>query len=247
MPTDTDPGAGQGVGATPKPKPKVKPPAAPHPKPGPPPRSGFTPYERGSTNTARDQALAVVEQFLQIMGWPAGVDTRKLEMALLRQGLELSPAQAYNFLFSQISTKLQSANPNAEFGMTRDAYVTALNAMKDSYESLTGTPDIPHQVLRMAIDQGWTSTELTQFLTTDKRYTNPTDMPWLQAGMTYRDLHHQFFQTYGKNPTDPHVLASWFNFRSGAAQVGTGSLASVQPGQAPVKQQGLGSSQTEVR
>lgn len=240
-----------GSGGYPRPKPKPKPtshhvvPQSSHPKPGPPPRDAFTPYERGSTNTARDQALAIVEQFLQIMGWPAGVDVRKLELGLLKHGLELSSAQAYNWLFGQVSKKIQHANPNAEFGMTRDAYVTALNGMKDIYESLTGSSDMPHEILRMAIDQQWTQTELSQFLANDKRYSNPAALPWLQQGLTFREIHNQFYQTYGHNPSDPHVLASWFNFRTGAAQIGSGGLASVQAGQGPAKPPS--STQTEIR
>lgn len=215
------------------------------PPPGPPPQDEFTPYERGNANTARDQALAIVEQFLQIMGWPSGIDERALELGLLQQGLELSPERGYNWLFTQVSDALQKANPNAEFGMTQDTYITSLNAFKDAFDSLTGTPDIPPDVLRMAIDQQWTTAELTQFLQNDKRYSDPALLPWLQQGQTFRDVRNQFFSTYGKNPTDPKQLASWFSFRQGAQQVGSGQVASTshQPLGSPMKVP----SQSEVR
>jgi hypothetical protein len=215
------------------------------PPPGPAPQDEFTPYERGSSNTSRDQALAITEQFLQIMGWPSGIDERALELGLLQQGLELSPERAYNWLFAQISETLQKANPNAEFGMTQDTFVTTLNAFKDAFDSLTGSPDIPPDVLRMAIDQQWTQAELTQFLQNDKRYSDPAFLPWLQQGMTFRDVRNQFFSTYGKNPTDPRQLASWFSFRQGAQSVGTQQVASTHnlPLGNPIK----GTSQSEVR
>jgi hypothetical protein len=221
------------------------PPSGGGPPPGPAPQDEFAPYEMGSSNTARDQALAITEQFLQIMGWPSGVDERSLELQLLQQGLELSPERAYNWLFTQLSDTLQKANPNAEFGMTQDAYVTSLNAFKDAFDSLTGSPDIPPDVLRMAIDQQWTTAELTQFLQTDKRYSDPALLPWLQQGQTFRDVRNQFFSTYGKNPTDPKQLASWFSFRQGAQSVGSGQVASTHnlPLGNPVKSP----SQSEVR
>jgi hypothetical protein len=216
-----------------------------YPPPGPAPQDEFAPYERGSSNTARDQALAITEQFLQIMGWPSGVDERALELGLLQQGLELSSERAYNWLFTQLSDVLQKANPNAEFGMTQDTYITTLNAFKDSFETLTGSSDIPADVLRMAIDQQWTQSELTTFLQNDKRYSDPTLLPWLQQGMTFKDVKNQFFSTYGKNPTDPGQLASWFNFKQGAQQVGSQQVASTShvPLGGPVKTP----SQSEVR
>jgi hypothetical protein len=226
----------------PPPAPAPKPPPA-HPPPGPPPKDQFTPYDQGSQNSAHDQALAIIEQFLSIMGWPGGVNENALMLQMLQQGLELSPEQAYNWLYTQMSQPLQKANPNAEFGMTRDAYLTTLNGLKDEYQTLTGTSDIPSDVLRMAIDQQWTTSELTQFLKTDARYSNPANLPWLQQGMSYKDVSNQFYQTYGKNPTAPAQLASWFNFRTGAQQVGTGTMATATTGVGPAK----GLSESEVR
>ena len=214
------------------------------PAPGPAPQDPFAPYKRGSSNTAYDQAVAVTEQFLQIMGWPAGLKAEDLELHLLQAGLETSPEQAYNYLFTQIPDTLQKANPNAEFGMTPDAYVTQLNSFKDSYSYFTGSSDIPPDVLRMAIDQGWTQTEMMTFLQNDSRHTDPKSLPWLAAGMGYRDVKNQFVQTYGKAPTDPTQLASWYNFKTGAQQVGTGAVAAETASQGP--QRG-GPSQSETR
>jgi hypothetical protein len=211
---------------------------------GPAPRDPFSPYEQGSSNTARDQALAITEQFMQIMGWPSGIDERDLEMKLLQQGLELSPERAYNWLYTQIPEALQKANPNAEFGMQQDAYLTTINAFKDAFETLTGASDIPPDVLRMAVDQQWTQSELTRFLQNDKRYSDPALLPWLQQGSTFKDVKNQFFQTYGKNPTDPTQLAGWFSFRTQAQQVGSGTSAKITSSQGPTK--GL-PSQSEVR
>jgi hypothetical protein len=214
------------------------------PPPGPAPRDEFAPYERGNVNTARDQALSIVEQFLQIMGWPAGIDERGLELGILQSGTYLSPEQAYNWLFTQLSPELQKANPNAEFGMTFDAYVTSTNAFKDAYENLTGTSDIPPDVLRMAIDQQWTQAELTRFLQNDKRWSDPSQLPWLHQGVTYRDVKNQFFAAFGKNPVDVKQLSSWYGFRLEAQQVGSQQVATQQSGTGPVR--GL-PSQSEVR
>ena len=215
-----------------------------HPPPGPPSRDPLSPYERGPSNTAADQATQVVLQFLSVMGYPSGLNATKLALAILKNGLYLSPERAYNYLFTQISAKLRTANPNAEFGMTKDAYTTTLNAFKDAFENLTGTPDVPHDVLRMAIDQQWTQSELTRFLQNDSRYSNPAQLPWLQQGTTYRDVKNQFFQSYGHNPTDVGQLANWFNFRVAAQQVGTQQVATQRPGQGPQKG---APSQSEIR
>jgi hypothetical protein len=232
------------------------PPKPPKPKPKPhtpysaPPRrvalahDPYAPYEKGAVgSTAQDQATQIMEQFLSVMGWPSGIDANKLTLEILKQNLETSPEQSYNFLFKQISSKLQKANPNAEFGLNKDQYVSQTNALKDQYESYTGTSDIPPDVLRMAIDQGWTQTEMLTFLQKDHRFTNPADLPWLQQGIGYRDVRSQFVQTYGKAPTDIKQLASWFDFKSGAQQVGAGQQATVAPN--PGAQKGL--SQSEIR
>jgi hypothetical protein len=215
-----------------------------YPVVGPPPRDQFTPYERGSSNTAYDQAVAIVEHFLQIMGWPAGLDSQALELGLLQQGLELSDERSYNWLFSQLSESLQKANPNAEFGMTEDAYVSQLNALRDSFEYFTGNPDIPNDVLRMAIDQGWTQQEMMTFLQHDKRYSDPARLPWLSAGLGYRDVRNQFYQTYGKNPTGVEQLSSWYQFKTGAQSVAGGPPATIQAGVGPQKNL---PSQSEIR
>jgi len=186
----------------------------------------------------------LVEQFLQIMGWPAGVDATALTLSLLQQGLELSAERSYNWLFGQIPAPLQKANPNAEFGMTEDAYVSTLNAMRDSFEFFTGNPDIPADVLRMAIDQGWTQTEMMDFLQHDARYSDPSRLPWLQAGLGYRDIKNQFYQTYGKAPTGADQLASWYQFKTGAQMVAPSTPAGIQSGTGP--QRGL-PSQSEIR
>jgi len=204
----------------------------------------FTAYQRGSSNTAQDQAVAIIENFMSIMGWPAGVDTVQLALRLLQLGLETSPEQAYNWLYTQLSSTLQKANPNAEFGLAKDAYVQQVNALKDSWENYTGGADIPADVVRMAIDQGWTQTELLDFLQKDKRFSDPAKMPWLHQGMGYRDVKNQFYQIYGKNPTSPDQLASWWSFRVSAAPV-SGSTASVlQAGQGPNRNL---PSQSEIR
>ena len=222
-----------------------KPPKPPYrPPKGPPKKDPLAPWERGASNTAADQATQIVIQFLSIMGYPAGLDATKLAIALLQNNLELSPEQAYNWLFTQLSPTLQKANPNAEFGMTKDAYTTTFNALVDAYSTLTGATDVPPDVLRMAIDQQWTQAELTEFLRNDSRYSNPAQLPWLQQGMTFRDVRNQFYQTYGHNPTDPTQLASWFNFRVGAQQVGGGQVASQQASQGPVRNP---LSQSEIR
>jgi hypothetical protein len=207
------------------------------------PRSQFDGYKRGTSNTALQQATAIIEQFLAIMGWPAGVNAEDLASKMLEQGLELSPARAYNWLFTQIPEALQEANPNAEFGMTQDTYVSSLNAFRDSFESFTGTPEIPHDVLRIAIDQGWTQSQMMQFLKNDARYSDPTLLPWLSAGMGYRDVANQFHQTYGSAPTDRNQLASWFRFKTGAQQVGQSQGAHLTTDQGPKKE----ASQSETR
>lgn len=237
-----------------KPKPPAKkPPGSPQgqggsrpasgPKPGPPPRSQFDPYKRGSQNSAYQQAVGVVENFLQVMGWPSGIKAEKLEMAILQNGTYLSPERAYNYLFTLIPKKLQDANPNAEFGMTQDTYVQQLNAFKDSWDYFTGTPDIPHDVLRMSIDQGWTQTEMMDFLKKDSRFNDPKMLPWLQAGMGYRDVSNQFFQTYGKAPTDVKQLSSWFQFKTSAAELQPAQIATNRPTTGPTRNQ----SQSEIR
>src|SRR5205085_2280851 len=189
----------------------------------------------GSVNSAYDQATAIVEAFLQIMGWPAGVDAISLAHFLLTHNLELSPMQSFNALFGEIPQKLRAANPNAEFGLSKDAYVGQLNALKDSFEYFTGSADLPPDVLRMAIDQGWTQAEMLDFLKRDSRYSNPALMPWLSQGMGYRDVKNQFFQIYGKNPNSSTQLASWWNFRTGAEQVSGSQAAAIVVGQGPQK------------
>jgi hypothetical protein len=233
-----------------RPPPRRRPASKPyHPRPGTPRRYGiandpWAAYRQGPFNSAYDQATQIVEQFLQIMGWPSGIDAVSLTHQLLTQNLELSPMQSFNYLFGQLPSKFQSANPNAEFGLTRDAYVGQLNALKDSFDFFTGSSDIPQDVLRMAIDQGWTQNELLDFLKRDARYSDPAKLPWLQQGMGYRDVRNQFVQIYGKGPTNPEQLASWFNFRQGAQQVGQAPAATVVGAQGPQRNT---ASQSEIR
>lgn len=226
-----------------------KPPGGGGLPPGPPPQTPvstdpFAAYQRGSNNTAEDQAVAVIENFMSIMGWPAGVDTIQLAMRLLALGLETSPEQSYNWLFTQLSPTLQQANPNAEFGLAKDAYVQQVNALRDSWEFYTGGTDLPSDVTRMAIDQGWTQTELLDFLQKDKRFSDPAKLPWLQQGMGYRDVKNQFFQIYGKNPTGVDQLASWWNFRTQAAAGASSAASAIQAGQGPMRNL---PSQSEIR
>jgi hypothetical protein len=190
-------------------------------------------YRVGS-NSAYDQATAIAEQFLSLLGYPTSVNAIDLVHQILQAGLEYSPEQAYNWLFTQMSADLQAAHPNAEFGMAFDTYVQQLNAFKDQWLYFTGGSDIPSDVLRMAIDQGWTQQEMLDFLQKDKRFNNPATMPWLHQGMGYRDVKNQFFQIYGKNPTNPDQLASWWSFRQGAQQIQGGAAAPVTAGRGPV-------------
>jgi hypothetical protein len=218
---------------TPPPQPE----ADPYVPPGSGPRTPaaddpWAAYRVGS-NSAYDQATAIAEQFLSLMGYPTSVDAIDLVHQLLQAGLEYSAEQAYNWLFTQMSSDLQKAHPNAEFGMTFDTYVQQLNALKDQWSNFTGSEDIPPDVLRMAIDQGWTQQEMLDFLQKDKRYNNPAAMPWLHQGMGYRDVKNQFFQIYGKNPINPDQLASWWSFREGSQSIQGGAAAPITPGRGP--------------
>lgn len=185
-------------------------------------------------SSAYDQATAIAEQFLSLVGYPTSVDAVDLVHQILRAGLEYSAEESYNYLFTRMPSELQKAHPNAEFGMTFDTYVQQLNALKDQWLTFTGGTDIPPDVLRMAIDQGWNQQEMLDFLQTDKRFTNPTTMPWLQQGLTARDARSQFFQIYGKNPTDADQLANWWSFRQSAANVQGGAPVPVTAGKGPV-------------
>lgn len=193
----------------------------------------LAPYERGAPgNTLADQAIAIVNQFLASLGYPKGVDPTNLDLSLLTTGFVNSPERAYNYLFTRITKAEQLAHPNAEFGMSYDTYVTQSNAIKDSFEFYTGMTSVPADVMRMSIDQGWTPSEMLDFLQKDSRYTDPQQMPWLSQGMGFRDVKNQFLQTFGKAPTDSKQLASWFNFKTGAAQV-SGATPAITAGLTP--------------
>lgn len=221
------------------------------PAPGPAPRSEFEPFMRGTSNTQYQQAYAIVENFMSIMGWPVGVKGEELIRSLLATGgTELSPERAYNYLFSLLPEKIQRANPNAEFGLTQDIYIQQLNNLKDSFSYFTGSPDIPQDVLRMAIDQQWTQSEMMQFLKNDSRYTDPNAMPWLKAGQGYRDASNQFYQSYGRAPTGQAQLANWFSFKTGAAGLAGGAPATqvaLPPAGSQTRPPGLGTGQSEIR
>jgi len=205
--------------------------AGPAPKPAAAP---YTPSGGGSggqydLSGFSAGAIAEAEQeandFAGWLGWPTWFNLDAMVKNLLQIGAQGDPTQAYQFLWTQLKPDQQKDNINAFFGLSKQQYTEKLNNLKDMFYMYTGDTTVPDSLRNQALKENWTSSELMTALQADPSV--GATSPWLQAGMSFRDVAGQFGSIYGQAPKDKTVAASWWRFKTGAQSVAGGGPAQI--------------------
>jgi len=178
--------------------------------------SGFS---AGSIAEAEQEA----NDFAGWLGWPTWFNLDAMVKNLLQLGVQGDPTAAYQFLWTQLTPDRQKGNVNAYFGLSRQQYTEKLNNLHDMFYMVTGDTAVPDELRNLALKENWTQSELMTHLQADPMI--GATSPWLQAGLSYRDVAGQFGQTYGQAPKDKAVAASWWRFKTGAQSVVGGGPA----------------------
>ena len=217
---------------------------------GPPQQQNY--YHRSSGNSApsppdpwkdvpprvHEQAIALVEQFMQAAGWPTYVDTNQAALGLSKSGLNLtaSPFDAFDWLFNNsISGAYRDNNPWARFGMGKDEYNQTAGKLHAVFFDWTGDT-MNAQILTQAIRGAWTPDEIRNWamfgnasgagpMLESAKFTG--DMPWLSSGQTYTQVLEQFQSFEETTPADKATLAAFWRFGQSAKQLGTAREAAM--------------------
>jgi hypothetical protein len=194
----------------------VKPTTDYTPTPGGYDLSGFS---AGSIAEAEQEAT----DFAGWLGWPSWFNVDAMVKNILQLGAQADPTAAFEFLWTQLAPDKQKDNINAYFGLSKQQYSEKLNSLKDMFYMFTGDTAVPDELRNQALKENWTQSELMTHLQADP--TIGATSPWLQVGLSFRDISGQFGQIYGQPLKDKTIAASWWKFKTSAQSVVGGGPA----------------------
>lgn len=212
------------------------------PRRQPPPGPAPTPSATGTTTSGRSgggaqgaydlsgfsagavaEALQEATDFASWLGYPTWFNIDAEMKNILQLGMQGDATAAYEFLWTQLSSDRQKDNQNAYFGLSKQQFTEKMNNLKDMYYMYTGDTAVPDALRNQALKENWTSSELLDALQADPTVGGTS--PWIQVGLSFRDISSQFGSVYGTKPKDKNQLASWWKFSVGARQVQGGGPA----------------------
>lgn len=193
-----------------------------------------------------DEAKNITKQYMQMIGYPRGVDADQMALYLLDHHLEGNPSQAFeNLFFSPFTNvEMRNANPWARYGFDPDSYRTRLTTLQSTLSDVTGidvnlistgqTSEM-EQLLQRALKDGWSQSQLTSAFRSGS-FQNLADQkvdlssvvneqPWLSQGQTFISMKNQYTNIFGAPPVDTKQLAGWYHFNQSAAHLGGGRPA----------------------
>jgi hypothetical protein len=236
-----DPSAGTATGDT------GSPPASTGTDPGPASQPSIgqqqsSSYPAGwdSVEAYNTEAESILNTFMASIGWDTSVDMTNLKYQVIQQGPSLlaDPMKAYQFLFGQLPSSLQSSYAGAEFGMLPDDYAQRRMSYNGAFFDATGQ-QISSDILKQAMGGQWSAQALQRYL----QFGDPNGIagsppklmadtaPWLGEGQTYLNQSESYYQQQGQRPSDTQTLAAWYRFGRESKNVAGGQPARL--GQAP--------------
>jgi hypothetical protein len=163
--------------------------------------------------------------FASWLGYPTWFNIDAEMKNVLELGVQGDASAAFQYLWTQLAPDRQKDNINAYFGLSKQQYLEKFNNLKDLYYMYTGDTAVPDEFRNQALKENWSATEMMSAL--QKNATIGETAPWLAVGMSFKDIVSQFGQVYGQAPKDKSVAASWWKFKTGAAQVVGGGPAQI--------------------
>jgi hypothetical protein len=168
---------------------------------------------------AQDQIMNLVNVFDSLLGYPKSFDASAMAIAIMNQGLENQPEEAFAYMYSQLSADQQTHVPWAQFGLDEQTYHQEAARYQSMWFDLTGGA-MPADLLKQSISQQWTVQQMMQGGQAAAA-SGKVNAPWLASGQTFTQVQENYFSAFGTMPSDTQTLTSWFQFRLGAAQTRT--------------------------